>query len=65
MPQYSSCLDASNDMQHDLLRSRFDIDLRSIIEVDLSKSNTMVPTPPSVAMDRLRSTLFYYLANVT
>ena len=33
-----SCQDASTDMQHDLLRSTCDLDLRSNIDPDLSKS---------------------------
>ena len=33
-----SCPDASNDMQYDLVRSPFDLDLRSKNEVDLSRS---------------------------
>ena len=42
MGQAPKCLSppgASNDMQHDLLRSLRDLDLRSNFEVDLSRSN--------------------------
>ena len=38
MPKCSSCLDAANDMQHNLLMSSFDLDLRSKLEINLSRS---------------------------
>ena len=46
-----SCRDASTDMEHDLFRSRCDLDLRSNIDPDLSKSPCICFDAPCVEED--------------
>ena len=50
-PPCPLCPHASNDMQHDLVRSPFDLDLRSKSEVGLSRSSYIRPVPaPSTGL---------------